>query len=70
MDDRDFAKLVAEAFQRFEALTPEQKRAHLREQAISFAYGNLALTKNWKGTREDVARAYDELHNQGKVDAK
>lgn len=39
---------------------PPPTEARKREQAISFAYGNLKLS-GWQGTREDIEKAADEL---------
>lgn len=48
----------------FDALSPEEQRAHRREQAIDWAFGNLMASTNHHTTREIVAAAYDRLHPQ------
>ncbi len=57
--DPDLAALMKRANEAFERLSPEEKRAHRRAQAISFVYGNLAM-ENARITREMVEKAYDE----------
>ncbi len=54
-------RLAAEAIARFNALSPEEQRAERRAMAISWAYGNAALS-NPDVTRETVEEAYDRLH--------
>lgn len=51
--------LVRASIEAFARLSPEEKRAHRRAQAISFVYGNLAI-ENDNITREMVEKAYDE----------
>ena len=53
--------LLKASIEAFEKLSPEEKKAHRRAQAISFVYGNLAI-ENDSITREMVERAYDERH--------
>jgi hypothetical protein len=60
----DIRELVRCAIEKFESLSPEEQAAHRREQAISFVYGNLSMTRGWRGTKEDVARSYDDLHSR------
>jgi hypothetical protein len=59
-----YKELLDKACAAFDALSPEEKRAHRREQAISFAYGNLALSGS-AITKEMVAQAYDEFVASG-----
>ncbi len=55
--------LVDRARAAFDALTPEQQRAHRREQAISFAWGNCAMMREGpKLTKEQVGALYDEMN--------
>ncbi len=56
-------QLAAEAIARFNALSPEEQRAKRRARAISWAYGNAALS-NPDVTREMVEAAYDRLHDE------
>lgn len=42
------------------SLSPEKKAKHDREQAISFAYGNLVLSDS-KVTKENIVKMYDEM---------
>lgn len=57
----DLKDMIEKARAAFDRLTPAQKAAHLREQAIDFVHGNLALDGS-KATREQIAQAYDETH--------
>lgn len=43
MTDPDLADLLARARAAFDQLTPAEQAAHRREQAISWAWGQLAL---------------------------
>lgn len=49
-------ELIEEALAAFERLTPEQKAHHRHAQRISFAYGNLALSSNYRDA--DSERLY------------
>ena len=60
-DNEEIMRLVKEAQARFDALSPEEQRAHRREQAISFVYGNL-MDCAPHITREEVSAAYDRSH--------
>lgn len=59
----DWLHLAREAVARFEALPPETRAAHRREQAIDFAFGQLkATTRHGAGvTRERIAEIYDRM---------
>ena len=59
LTNEEFDKLVDEAreWSRTHPRTPEEERAF----AVSFAYGNLVLD-GCEVTREDVEKAYDEIH--------
>lgn len=57
----DFASLCAKALALYDALTPEEKAAHDREQMISFTWGNLACSTNHHVSREAVIAAVDKL---------
>ena len=62
ISNEDFDALVEEA--RAIVMTPAMKR----EQAISFAYGNLAATRNHNNvTREMVERALAQLEAEGTI---
>jgi len=54
--DPELARLLAAARE-----LPPISPAEMREQTISFAYGNLAL-HNSTITREMVEQAYDQMH--------
>jgi hypothetical protein len=54
--DPELVRLLEEAKK-----LPPMSAAERREQAISFAYGNVSL-HNPSITKEMVAKAYDELH--------
>lgn len=58
LDHMDLEALAALAHAAFERLSPEDKKRHRREQAISFAVGNLRLD-GIEVTEEQVARALD-----------
>ena len=53
-----YEELVKAATDAFNNLSRDMKRAHMREQAISFVYGNLKLD-GCDVTREQVATVYD-----------
>ncbi len=59
-DDGKFAGLLREARGRFEALSPEEQRAHRREQRISWVMGQLRLSGR-EITRADAERAVDAV---------
>lgn len=52
--------LIKKSIEAFERMTPEERKALRRAQAISFVYGN--LMENPSITREMVEKAYDERH--------
>ncbi len=57
-------ELAAQAFAAFDALTPEEQRAHRREQRISWIYGEHCLRAWERGcpttmTREQCAEIVD-----------
>ncbi len=52
----DLDVLIKKSIQAFEALPPEEKKKHLKEQRISWVYGNLSLD-NPHITREMVEKA-------------
>lgn len=49
LDDTELKELVKKATEAFNALSPEEQRAHRREQAISFAYGQVVMSHFEKG---------------------
>lgn len=55
-------RLIAEAKARFEALTPAQQQRHREEQAMSFAYGNLAMSSRHKPQREAFRKLATERY--------
>lgn len=61
--------LVKEAMEAFNSLSPQEQAKHRREQAISWAYGNL-LCKYGEGaggvTEEQIAKMYDEKNGEPK----
>ena len=65
-NNEDLNELVHKAIAAFNALSPEEERAHRREQAISWAYEQLTCTgrRNYI-TREMIEKEYDD--NYGKV---
>lgn len=60
----DLQALIKRAIEEFEKLSPEEKRAHRRAQAISWVYGNINLDRDEAGDpeipREEIERIYDE----------
>jgi hypothetical protein len=57
----NYEQLLLLAQQRFYSLTPAERAAYRREQAISFAWGQVASMKDGpKLTREQVAELYDQ----------
>lgn len=72
-DNPELNELMKKAKAAFDALTPEQKRAHRREQAISWVFGEMMLARYERGqamlTKEEQEEAkkrigdlYDEKH--------
>jgi hypothetical protein len=60
-----YEELCAAAKAWFASLTSEQQKAHRREQAIDFAYGNVKCDGHGGDlTREDFARIYDEMEKK------
>jgi uncharacterized protein (DUF1810 family) len=56
----NYEKALLLAQRRFYELTPAERAAHRREQAISFVWGQLASMKEGpKLTREQIAELYD-----------
>lgn len=57
----DYTELLKQANEAFASLTPDEQRRARREQAISFTWGNLALTRGGpKLTREEIGVLYDQ----------
>lgn len=67
LNDGKLDALVKEAMQAFNSLSPQEQAAHRRDQAISWAYGNL-LCKYGEGaggvTEEQIAKMYDEKNGE------
>lgn len=58
--DPELEKLLRQANEAFEGMTPEEKERAYREQAISFTYGQLACMRGGeKLTRDQIAELYD-----------
>ncbi len=58
----DIEALLAQANEAFAAMTPEEQARARREQHISFAWGNLALTRHGpRVSREEIGRTYDQM---------
>jgi hypothetical protein len=55
----DLDALIKESIKAFAAMSPEQKREHLRAQRISWVYGNISLA-NPSITREMVEKIAKE----------
>lgn len=63
MDDNAYRELLRKAQAWFDSLSPAEQKAHRKEQAIDFAYGNVKCDGHCGDlTREDFARIYDEMH--------
>lgn len=58
-DRTNIDALLRRAVESFNRLSPEQKKAHRRAQAISFVYGNLSLD-NPLITREMVEKSFED----------
>jgi hypothetical protein len=62
----ELERLLKESKKRVANMTPEERRAMYRAQAISFAYGNLNISRLERGLpeipREEFERAFDERH--------
>lgn len=57
--------LMAEARARFAALSPEEQRAHRREQRISWVRGQIGLMRGREmPSYEEIAKLVDE-HDKG-----
>lgn len=52
--------LLRRAVAAFDALSPEEKREHMRAQRKSWVIGEMLL-ENPEMTREEAARIYDEV---------
>jgi len=76
-NDGKLDELVKRAMAAFNALSPEEQRAHRREQAISFAVGQSLMSRFEHGhpdltpeeeaqLRQSVADAYDHRKAEGK----
>lgn len=65
-DDPVLNALLERANAAFAALSPEEQQAHRREQAISFAYGQVKLS-GAEITMADVEAVYDWRRDQGLI---
>lgn len=65
-NDRTLKDLCEKAMERFNALSPEEQAEHRRQQAISFVFGNCALS-NEDVTREMCEDIVDESIAQKKA---
>lgn len=65
LSPRAIASLTLEELLDVAKRLPPPTAAQRREQAISFAYGNLAASTNHRATREQVEAAYDRAHPEG-----
>ncbi len=66
LGDAELDKLLAKAKAAYEALTPEQKWKHCREQAVSFVYGQLKLSGRTT-SRAAVERTVDRMIANGEL---
>lgn len=57
----DLKELMRKAKEAFDQLTPEEKAAHRREQAISWAFGQVALSRFEKGKPDFTAEEEQKL---------
>lgn len=62
INNKELNELISLAVSAFEGLSPEEKEAHRREQAIDWAYGELKIKygDNPPITRERVGEIYDQ----------
>lgn len=66
LGDPELDELLAKAKAAYDALTPEEKWKHCREQAISWVYGQLKLSGR-DVTRDAVERSVDRMIAQGEL---
>lgn len=58
--DPELERLLRQANEAFEGMTPEEKERAYREQAISFTFGQLACMRGGERlTRDQIAELYD-----------
>lgn len=63
----DLNEMVKKAMAAFDALSPKEQQAHRRERAISFAYGQVAMSRFEKG-KPDLSPEEDEKLRQSIAD--
>lgn len=62
VNDGKIDALVKKAMAAFDALSPEEQRAHRREQAVSWVFGEMKLeNEDSPVTREEIADLYDRV---------
>lgn len=67
VEDRKLESYMFWAKLLWDLQTPEEKEQMVREQSISFAYGNVAL-HNPDVTREMVEEVYDRRHGKDETE--
>lgn len=68
--DPELDALLDKAKAAFDSMSYEEKYAHVREQYISFAYGQVNLASREDGervTKEQVANIFDRLVAEGRI---
>lgn len=66
LGDPELDELLAKARAAYDALTPEQKWKHCRDQAISWVYGQLKLSGR-EVTLDSVERSIDRMIAKGEL---
>lgn len=66
LSDPELAELLAKARAAYDALTPEEKWKHCRDQAISWTYGQLKASGR-DVTKESVERIVDQMIRDGEL---
>ena len=64
--DADLNDLLARAKAAYDALSPEEKWKHRREQAISWVYGQMQLSGT-KISRDQVEAIVDDMISKGRL---
>lgn len=66
LGDQELNELLARARAAYDALTPEEKWKHCREQAISYVYGQLKASGR-DITKESIERIVDQMIAKGEL---
>lgn len=76
-DNTKLNELFKEAMDRFNALSPEEKAKHRRDQAISWVYGEMLLTRFERGEeelsneeKEKLLKQVEDIYDRREADKK